>query len=291
MAKDYYQILGISRDADASKIKKAYRELARKHHPDIDNSSNAEERFKEINEAYQVLSDPQKRQAYDQFGSAAFEPGSSQGQAYSNWQEAPGGFSFRTYSWGSQGPTFDFDATGFSDPFDIFEIFFGSRSPFGQAERLLRYILPLEFIEAVKGVQKEVEVSGRKIKVKVPAGVDDGSEIKFKDFVLICQVKGDDYFKRQGYDLFTEEKIHFTQAILGDTIPVKTVDGFVEIRVPAGTQSHTQIRLKGRGVPHIRSNGRGDQYVKIVINMPNKVTAEEKKHLEALRLLKEAGLK
>lgn len=281
MTKDYYQILGIERDADIQTIKKAYRNLARKHHPDVDKSPGAEERFKEINEAYQVLSDPQKRTTYDQFGSAAFDANAFS-QAYSQWKEGPGGYSFRTFSWGPRDFSFDFDFSGFADPFDIFEIVFGSRSPFGQEARLPRYILSLEFQEAVKGVEKEVEVQGKRTKVRVPAGVDDSSEIKFKNFILVCQVKPHEKFKRRGYDLFTDEKIHFTQAALGDEIQVETIDGPVKIRIPQGTKPQTQIRLRGKGVSHMRDVGRGDQYVRVIVDIPEKYNQEEKKLLQKL---------
>lgn len=281
MTKDYYQILGIERDADIQTIKKAYRNLARKHHPDVDKSPGAEERFKEINEAYQILSDPQKRTTYDQFGSAAFDANAFS-QSYSQWKEGPGGYSFRTFSRGSRDFSFDFDFSGFADPFDIFEIVFGSRSPFGQQERLPRYILSLEFHEAVKGVEKEVEIQGRRTKVRVPAGVDDSSEIKFKNFILVCQVKPHEKFKRRGYDLFTDEKIHFTQAALGDEIQVETIDGPVKIRIPQGTKPQTQIRLRGKGVSHMRDVGRGDQYVRVIVDIPEKYNQEEKKLLQKL---------
>lgn len=286
MAKDYYQVLGVSKDADIKGIKKAYRNLARKHHPDVDKSSGAEERFKEINEAYQILSDPQKRATYDQFGSGAFDADAFS-RAYSQWREGPGGYSFRTFSWGPRDFSFDFDFSHFADPFDIFEIVFGSRSPFGRQERLPRYVLPLEFQEATKGSEKEVEVQGKKIKVRVPAGVDDGSEIKFKDFILVCQVKTHAKFKRRGYDIFADEKIHFTQAALGDEIQVDTIDGPVEIRIPQGIKPQTQIRLRGKGIPHIRGAGRGDHYVRIIVDIPEKYSQEEKKLLQQLLSLHE----
>lgn len=286
MVKDYYQVLGVSKNADIKEIKRAYRNLARKHHPDVDQSPGAEERFKEINEAYQVLSDPQKKSAYDQFGSTAFE-GDAFSRAYSEWKEGPGGYSFRTFSWGPRDFSFDFDFSGFADPFDIFEIVFGGRSPFGQKERLPRYVLPLEFQEAARGCEKEVEIQGKRTKVRVPAGVDDGSEIRFKDFVLVCQAKPHAKFKRRGYDIFTDEKIHFAKAALGDEIQVETIDGLVKIRIPKGTQPQTQIRLRGKGVPHIRGAGRGDHYLRIIVDIPEKYSHEEKNLLQKLLALHE----
>jgi DnaJ-class molecular chaperone len=274
--KDYYQILGVSRNAGLNEIKKAYRDKARKHHPDIDKSSGAEERFKEINEAYQILSDPQKKQAYDQFGSAAFSRG------FSDWQPGPGGYTYRTDNWGPSDFNFDFSFGGFADPFDIFEMVFGSRSPFGQERRLPRYVLPLDFMEAVKGCEKEVEVDGKKTKIKIPAGVDNGSEIRFKDFYIVCQVANHPQFKRRGFDIVVEQEIHFTQAALGDVISVPTIDGPVKIKIPSGIQPGTQIRLRGKGVFHPHGARRGDEYIIIRVKIPQKYSHEERKHLEEL---------
>jgi len=284
MKKDYYEILGVPKGATEAEIKKAYRTLARKHHPDVDKSSGADERFKEINEAYQVLSDQQKRQAYDQLGHAAFD----QTAGFGGWQRGPGGYSYRTYTWGGdQGPgaDFDFGFSGFADPFDIFEMMFGGASPFGKRERLPRYILPLEFMEAVKGCQKEVEISGNRVKVKIPAGVEDGSEVRFSDYIIITQVKPDPHFRRQGYDLFTDYEISYPHVALGTTIEVPTVDGSVKLRIQPGTQPNTLVRLRGRGVPHVRGSGRGDQYVRIKLAVPQKLSREEKELLERLEKL------
>src|SRR3989344_5795557 len=180
MKKDYYEILGVGKNTSPDEIKKAYRNLARKHHPDVDKSAGAETKFKEINEAYQVLSDSQKKAAYDQFGHAAFAPGGGFGAG-----AAPGGF--RTYTW-SSGDMGGFDFGGFADPFDIFEMVFGERSPFGRQARLQRYAINLTFEEAINGVQKEISVGGKKQKVKIPPGVDEGSEVRFSNFILVCQV-------------------------------------------------------------------------------------------------------
>jgi DnaJ-class molecular chaperone len=275
--RDYYQILGVSRNASLDEIKKAYRDKARKHHPDIDKSSGAEERFKEINEAYQVLSDPQKKVAYDQFGSAAFTRG------FSDWQPGPGGYTYRTFSWGPSDFNFDFSFGGFADPFEIFEMVFGSRSPFGQERRLPRYVLPLDFMEAVKGCEKEIEVGEKRTKIKIPAGVDDGSEIKFKDFYLVCQVGSHPQFRRRGFDVIVEKEVHFTQAVLGDVISVPTIDGLVKIKIPPGTQPGTQIRLRGKGIVHPHSTRRGDEYLIIKVKIPQKYSREERKLLEELQ--------
>src|SRR3990167_7157012 len=167
---DYYEVLGVSKNASADELKKAYRNLARKHHPDVDKSPGAETKFKEINEAYQVLSDPQKKSTYDQYGHSAFEPGVGGGAGPGGFG-GPGGFS--SYTWSSDGS----ESGGFQDPFDIFEMFFGGRSPYGKQARLPRYVIDLSFEEAVHGTQKTVRIENKDQTIKIPAGVDNGSEI------------------------------------------------------------------------------------------------------------------
>lgn len=282
MAKrDYYEILGIPKDATEAQIKKAYRDLARKHHPDIDQSPQAEEKFKEINEAYQVLADREKRESYDRLGHAAFSQEGYGG--FSGWKRGPGGYTYRTWSWSSpQDSSFDFDFGPFSDPFDIFETIFGTRSPFGDRVKNPRYILRLTFDEAIKGCQKEVEVDGKRVKFKIPAGVDDGTQLRFDNFNIVCEVEKDPAFVRRGYDLFVDQTIHFAKAALGGVVEVPTIDGMVKIKIPAGTQPGTQIRLKGKGVPKIRGEERGDEYVRLRVIIPSKLSAKEKELLSKL---------
>jgi len=187
--KDYYKILGVSKDASEEDIKKAYRRLALQYHPDKNKSPEAEEKFKEINEAYEVLSDPEKRRIYDQFGSAAFQPGAG----------AERGGTYRygpfTYTYYTSGEPFGFDFGGFSDPFEIFEQFFGGSSPF--ARRKPTYTISLSFMEAVKGTEKKISINGKTHTIKIPKGVDDGSRIRFGDFDIIVRVQEHPHFRRQ----------------------------------------------------------------------------------------------
>ncbi|MBI4089341.1 MAG: DnaJ domain-containing protein [Candidatus Levybacteria bacterium] len=281
--KDYYQTLGVSKNATADEIKRAYRKLALQYHPDRNKSKNAEAKFKEVTKAYEVLSNAQKRQTYDQFGHAAFEQAGGQdpfGGAGGPFGGAQGGPFSYTYTTGGDAGGFDFG--GFTDPFEIFEQFFGGASPFGRRQRRPAYSLTLDFTEAVHGVTKKVTIDGESQTIKIPAGVDEGSRIRFGDYDVIISVNPDSRFQREGFDIIGTAEISFAQAALGGEVSIPTIGGDLKIRIPSGTQPGTAIRLRGKGVPHLHGFGRGDHYVRIKVIIPKNLTNRQKELLREL---------
>jgi len=277
--KDYYQILGVTKSASADEIKKAYRKLALQFHPDKNKTKEADIKFKEVTKAYEVLSDVGKRQTYDQFGAAAFEQGGpGAGGPFGGFGQQQGGPFSYTYT--TNGNSGGFDFGGFSDPFDIFEQFFGGASPFGRRQHREVYSLKIDFLEAVKGTQKKVDLGGRVQTIKIPAGVDDGSRIRFGDADVIINVTPDKRFKREGYDVVSEEELSFAEAALGTEINAETVEGKVKLKIPQGTQPGMVIRLKGKGITHLRGSGKGDHYIRVKVIIPKNLTGKQKKILE-----------
>lgn len=287
--RDYYEVLGLQKSATAADIKKAYRKMALKFHPDKNKEPDAETKFKEINQAYEVLSDENKRKAYDQFGHAAFDPASGMG-GNPFGQGFPGGFGqgqgpfTYTYSTGGQNPFEGMD--GFSDPFEIFEQFFGGGfANAARAARKPRYALQISFMDAVKGVTKEVEINGKKHTLKVPPGVDDGTRIRYDEFDVTIDVLPHETFKREGYDVFIDHPIDFSLAALGGNTTVSTLKGELKLKVRPGTASHTLVRLRGEGMPVLQRSGHGDLYVRLVVEVPTKLTREQRKVLEQWKKL------
>jgi DnaJ-class molecular chaperone len=280
--KDYYDILGVNKSVTADEIKKAYRKQALEWHPDRhkDNKEAAEKRFKEINEAYQVLSDSQKRQTYDQFGSEAFGPG-ARSNPYAGGNPFGGQSGPFRYTYTSTGGQNPFANTDFGDPFEIFEQFFGGG--FSRRPQVPRYSIEIDFMEAIKGVEKEVELEGKKRTIKIPAGVDEGTRINFGDFMLSVNVTPHEIFERDGADIYVNLDISYSLAALGAQVKVPSIDGEIKIKIKPGTQSGTMIRLNGKGVKRLRGFGKGDQYVKLNVQVPTKLTREQKKAIENLQ--------
>lgn len=299
--KDYYKILGVGRQASQDEIKKAYRKLALQYHPDRNpNNKDAENKFKDANEAYQVLSDPQKRAHYDRLGAD-----------YSRWQRqgAPGGFDWGQWSAGRPGGVHVeysgnmddlFGQGGFSDFFQ--QIFggqagFGGRARRGQPSRQPAYEQPVtvSLEEAFHGASRLMQLDGRRLEVKIPAGARSGTRVRMagagpaarggqaSDIYLVIDVADDPRFTREGDDLHTEVEVDLYTAVLGGEVRVPTLDGQVVLKVPAGTQPGQSIRLKGRGMPHLRdSKKRGDLFAKIMVRLPRNLTDQQRKLFEEL---------
>ncbi len=295
MAENFYDILGISKKASLQEIKAAYRKLALKWHPDKNKDSQASDKFKKINQAYEVLSDTKKREMYDQLGHDGYtRRGGRAGTAGQNPYGQQGGYSQGPFTWtytssggggnsgggGGGGSPFEGFDFGGSDPFDIFEQFFGGFS--GRArQQKPAYQIDIDFDEAVKGVQKKVNISGKGKTIKIPAGIDNGDRIQFNDFILIVNIKPDRVFQRRGQDAYVDVEIPFSKAILGGTVEIPTLEkGKLKIKVRAGTQPGSMLRLREKGFPYLRSNRKGDLYVLFKIHMPDKLTKRQKELLE-----------
>lgn len=278
---DYYELLGISKNATDVEIKDAYRKQALKWHPDRNKSPEATEKFKEINKAFEVLADPKKKEVYDQYGAEAF---SAKGGPASGWEKG-GPFTY-TYTSSGENPFEGVDFGGFSDPFEIFEQFFGFQSPFSRGGRRQQrrdvYELELTFDEAVHGVEKNTVIKGERKTIKIPAGVDGGTRIRFADFDIQVSVRPHPYFKREGQDIYYEKDVSYPLAVLGGTIEVPTIDGQIKLKVRPGTQPGNAVRLRGQGIPYPNSSRRGDQYVIFRVKIPERISSKGKRLLEEL---------
>jgi DnaJ-class molecular chaperone len=301
--KDYYKILGVPKDASAEQIRKAYRKLARELHPDVNKSSGAEQRFKEVNEANEVLSDPEKRKRYDQLG--------ANWQQYEQWQQQGSG---RNFEWVFTGPGgFQYgnggedlgDLGGFSD---FFRTFFGDLGGAGTATRGgttrrgararsgqdFETTVEVSLPEAYRGTERSIEVqepngASRRLTVKVPAGVRDRQRIRLAgaggkgmsggaagDLYLVVRVREHPFFKRDGDDVRIELPVTLAEALLGAEVLVPTLKGRVTLRIPPETQNGRVIRLAGQGLPRLGGSGHGDMYVTVKVTLPTKLSDEEK---------------
>jgi curved DNA-binding protein len=297
-ALDYYETLGLKKGASADEIKKAYRKLAVKYHPDKNpGDTRAEDRFKEINEAYAVLSDPQKKAQYDQFGSAGFHQRYSQEDIFRGFDV---GDIFREMGLGG----------------DIFsQMFGGGRRGAGTAGFNFRQARPqrgedhtmevtISFRDAFSGCEKRVAFKrdGKRedLSVKVPAGIGDGGKLRLAgkggesptggstgDLYLTVRITPDPVYGREGDDIVVEQLIRFTEAALGTSLEISTLDGVKRIKVPAGIQPGTKIRLKGLGFPLQGKASRGDFYVRINVRVPDQLTGPQR---ELLLQLEKKGL-
>jgi len=281
---DYYEVLGVNKNASEAEIKTAYRKQALKWHPDRNKSAEATAKFKEINKAFEVLSDPKKKELYDQYGASAFEKGGfgGQGQGSNFYQDGP----FKVYTnFGGESSFNNFDFGGFTDPFEIFEQFFGFQSPFSgrKAKRRDVFQINLTFDEAVKGIEKETVIKGERRKIKIPAGVDNGTRIRFSDFDLQVNIKSHPYFKREGQDIYLEKDISYPTAVVGGVVNIETIHGSLNLRIRPGTKSGTTIRLQGEGIPYPHSHQKGDQYTILRIKVPERISPKTRKILEELQ--------
>jgi len=282
---DYYELLGVKKGATDAEIKTAYRKQALEWHPDRNKTAGAAERFKEINKAYEVLSNPQKKQMYDQYGKDAFERG-GYGRASSGAQQQ-GPFNYTYTNYGGQDPFGGMGGVdGFSDPFDIFEQFFGFGGAAGGSHRQRKrrdvYQLELSFLEAIRGVTKETVIKGKSKSIKIPAGVDDGMRIRFDEFDVLVRVRPDSRYKRDGQDLSIEHNISYATAVLGGETTVDTLDGPIKLRVRPGTKSGTHVRLREHGVVYPQQSQKGDLYITYTIQVPEKTSHRAKELLEEL---------
>lgn len=296
--KDYYKILGVERKASEEDIRKAYRDLAKQYHPDRNpDNKQAEERFKEINEAYQVLSDSTKRQHYDRLGSD-----------YSQWQRrgAPGDFNWGDYVGANPGGTRvnmeDLEemfggAAGGGGFSDFFRTIFGMRdAETMRGGRPQGYQQPLQITteEAYKGTTRLIQGNGSQKQVRIPAGVRTGSKVRVAgagpngvDLYLIVEVMEDNRFERRGNDLHTTATVNVFTAILGGEAEVETLDGKIKLNIPAGTQPEQVFRLAGRGMPNVKTpNQKGDLYVRLKVQIPKYLSEKQRQLLDEASKLK-----
>lgn len=297
MPKDYYKILGIPKTATKDEIKKAFRKMAHEHHPDKTKGNEASStKFKEASEAYSVLSDDNKRKQYDTYGSAdaGFNPGRGGfgGQGF-------GGFDFSGFAQQAQQGGFGQGGVEF-DLGDIFSEFFGGgRRP--RKGRSITVDLELSFKESIFGTEKEISVNNEKLTVKIPPGIENGQGLRVSgkgengeggrgDLIVRIWVKDHSTFRKEAFNLIMELQVKLTTALTGGHINIETLDGNIELKIPAGTTHGEILRVKGKGVPYETTGGvfgtggrRGDLLIVTHVNMPKKLSKKAQQLIEELK--------
>ena len=305
---DYYKVLGVERNASQDDIKKAYRKMARKYHPDLNKDApNAKDKFQEINEANEVLSDPEKRKKYDEYGEhwKHADEFKAEREAYQRAQQS-GGQSAYWYSVNGDDFMGGFgrgNASGFSD---FFEQLFGHGASAGRSGRGYNMMsrggdieaqMNLSLREAAVTHKQTFSVNGENLRITIPAGIADGQMIKLKghgekgsngapdgDLYITFQIAPDPEFKREGDDLFTDVDIDLYTAVLGGTVNVKTIDGMVKLKVNPGTQNDTKVRLRGKGFPVYKKEGTfGDLIVTYHVDIPTSLSEKQKELFTQLK--------
>lgn len=300
--RDYYEILGVSKNASDDEIKKAYRKLAMKYHPDRNpGDKEAEAKFKEISEAHEVLSDKQKRARYDQFGHVGV--GGASGNPFGNGN--PFGGAGSPFGGGRTTYSTNFDFGGFDDILSSLFGFGGGAARGPRRGQDYQTSITLSFKEAIFGCTKSVnDMNGKSIKVKIPAGIDDGMSIRLAgkgglapekggesgDFYVRVRVRPDKNLTREGNIILSELKIDMVDAALGCEAEVETVDGPVTMKIPAGTQSGTPFRLSGHGVPFRADGDRGPHIVTVTVETPKNLSKKQKDLLKEFKGARKHGL-
>ena len=289
--KDYFKILGVDRKASVDDIRKAYRKRAMKYHPDKNpGDKKSEDKFKEINEAYQVLSDAEKRARYDQLGSAYSDFRSSGGR--------PGDFRWDDYGGARGGGTNVDDVFGGGNFSDFFRTIFGdamrSSMRTQQAAQGYQQEVEISFQEAYEGTTRQLQTNGKKFQVRIPAGVKTGSKVRVanagsdgSDLYLAVNITDEGRFERDGYDLYTTSTLSVFTLMLGGDTDVETPAGRVKLSIPPGTQPDQVFRLAGRGMPHLKDpKTKGDLYVKLKVQIPKYLSAKQRELIEEASIIK-----
>lgn len=305
MAEDYYKTLGVDKKTTAEEIKKAYRKLALKYHPDKNpGNKEAEEKFKKISEAYAVLSDPGKRQEYDSIGSDTFGQRFTQEDIFRGFDinDILKDLGFDMGTGGRRARTTQTKRGSFGDIFGGGQHYFGQRPERGQD---IHYNLSITLEESVFGVEKKMALQKttgtEEISVKIPPGITAGKKLRLGgkgtpgpnggisgDLYLNIDILPHPIFARDNKDIYVEKTINFSQAVLGVSIDIPTIEGPTKrIKIPPGTQNNTKIRMKGYGIPGLKGTTKGDQYVKITVNIPRKLTEKQN---QLIKKIAEEGL-